>query len=690
MEKLSFTDQKTSNRKFDIAIRVVVSLLLTFSVFKYMKDFFLYPVSFPLKGEWKVSDGLATFWNSICDTFGYQDFILLNRVDGQVSTAFVFVALSCIVCFIVSYLILLSKKSGLIVLYVVPPLLLCFLYKLPLSLTSVAILCFSTLIAVVYMRKGEKILSGWFFIVGLIVLISFSIANSYLFNHLVMDFGPAVHTRELVSMKIDNIKYGSQGGLNQGDYTISKMPNRNKETALEVAMSNPQSMYLKGFVGDVCTNSGWKTNSNSLYYGKLSLMNELRNKGFNATGQIGQVASFTYPKVKDESNKISIKPVKASKEFAYIPYEVKDLGTLKDRAIKGGDELYCGQFGIFKDYVYTAYDNKVETWTDISGRNFTRPPVNKSLAKEQKEYIKCESYYNEFVYSAYTELNAEQERLAESVLGEFKYEEQGHLEYKKAINAIRSYLESYKYTENMTAVFGQASSPLNGVFNKRAGYDSQYATVATLLFRHYGIPARYVEGYIITPSDVKGMKSGETIKVPEARAHSWCEIYIDGIGFVPLETCPKYYGLMREADMTIGISDSVAQSPITISLNNNNSHRSDDNGGSGGGNGSQKWMFWILLVALLIALIYLLYRFFKYLFAMVISYLAFKRLIKGDDRKLAVASIFDYMEKKGYTISKEAYELGNLAAYSREDITEEQRLFMLAEMKNGKEKRCDR
>ena len=39
----------------------------------------------------------------------------------------------------------------------------------------------------------------------------------------------------------------------------------------------------------------------------------------------------------------------------------------------------------------------------------------------------------------------------------------------------------------------------------KKGYDVQFATAATLMFRYYGIPARYVEGYLITPKDAKQM-----------------------------------------------------------------------------------------------------------------------------------------------------------------------------------------
>ena len=43
------------------------------------------------------------------------------------------------------------------------------------------------------------------------------------------------------------------------------------------------------------------------------------------------------------------------------------------------------------------------------------------------------------------------------------------------------------------------------------------------MFRHYGIPARYVEGYLIFPEDVEGQLENAVLTVPEAHAHAWVE-----------------------------------------------------------------------------------------------------------------------------------------------------------------------
>lgn len=63
------------------------------------------------------------------------------------------------------------------------------------------------------------------------------------------------------------------------------------------------------------------------------------------------------------------------------------------------------------------------------------------------------------------------------------------------------------------------------------GYCVHFATAATVLLRAAGIPARYVEGYMVQTSN------GTTI-VRDRHAHAWVEYYLDHIGWVILDATP--------------------------------------------------------------------------------------------------------------------------------------------------------
>lgn len=62
----------------------------------------------------------------------------------------------------------------------------------------------------------------------------------------------------------------------------------------------------------------------------------------------------------------------------------------------------------------------------------------------------------------------------------------------------------------------------------RRGYCTYYASALTVLCRAAGVPARYVTGYAMIPD-------GERYKATESTAHAWAEVYLDSMGWVPVD-----------------------------------------------------------------------------------------------------------------------------------------------------------
>jgi hypothetical protein len=76
------------------------------------------------------------------------------------------------------------------------------------------------------------------------------------------------------------------------------------------------------------------------------------------------------------------------------------------------------------------------------------------------------------------------------------------------------------------------------------GYCVHFATAVAALLRSAGIPARYVEGFVVSPDDPKA-KDGFT-ELTDNRAHAWAEIYVNGEGWIPVESTPG-----RQSGITI-------------------------------------------------------------------------------------------------------------------------------------------
>lgn len=103
--------------------------------------------------------------------------------------------------------------------------------------------------------------------------------------------------------------------------------------------------------------------------------------------------------------------------------------------------------------------------------------------------------------------------------------------------------------------------------NKK-GYCAHFASSAVLIFRHMGIPARYVEGYAFSMESVFASDEAEDliasdfysgysaigdapvmkVEVSDAQAHAWVEVYIDGFGWRNVEVTPGSNEVTEEDD----------------------------------------------------------------------------------------------------------------------------------------------
>lgn len=116
----------------------------------------------------------------------------------------------------------------------------------------------------------------------------------------------------------------------------------------------------------------------------------------------------------------------------------------------------------------------------------------------------------------------------------------------KLVMAIVDYLqENYTYTLTPTLPTDES---LDGVDNflavTKEGYCTQYASALALMLRAAGIPARYVEGYVAC--DFNRSYSPDAVAkyvttVRDYNAHSWVEVWYDGVGWVQYEATPVYY-----------------------------------------------------------------------------------------------------------------------------------------------------
>ena len=255
---------------------------------------------------------------------------------------------------------------------------------------------------------------------------------------------------------------------------------------------------------------------------------------------------------------MSVRNVGTSSRYIYAPYELSQAESDLLPPTGIGDERAAatGPFGE-KYYAYTVVPNQVKQYTHLGLALHNQEREDAGLVAD---YLRAEQHYNNYVYENYLEIPESSQRVLVQELG--FYDGHGyHAPYGEAKqNILYTLASSYTYSEeaeppiyDFTAEFLQVS---------RSGYSVHFATAAALMFRHYGIPARYVEGYLITPEDVDDLLANSSLEVKDTHAHAWVEFYQDGVGWVPFETTPPYLHVMEKADDFGGSSSTQAQPPF--------------------------------------------------------------------------------------------------------------------------------
>jgi transglutaminase-like putative cysteine protease len=128
-------------------------------------------------------------------------------------------------------------------------------------------------------------------------------------------------------------------------------------------------------------------------------------------------------------------------------------------------------------------------------------------------------------------------------------------DYDKA-RAIEEYV-----AENFTYNLDVRSTPRNRdfvdyfLFDQQEGYCSYFASAMTILARCAGLPARYVEGYMLPPEPEEGKYNSYV--VTNMQAHAWTEIYFEGFGWLPFEPTPPF----RNVYYTVDVQQYVNISP---------------------------------------------------------------------------------------------------------------------------------
>ncbi len=70
------------------------------------------------------------------------------------------------------------------------------------------------------------------------------------------------------------------------------------------------------------------------------------------------------------------------------------------------------------------------------------------------------------------------------------------------------------------------------------GYCVHFASAAVLMLRELGVPARYASGYVVRRRQFRKKGDVYVASIKDSGAHAWVEIYLEQIGWVPIDVTP--------------------------------------------------------------------------------------------------------------------------------------------------------
>lgn len=357
-------------------------------------------------------------------------------------------------------------------------------------------------------------------------------------------------------------RYTSTGGLSNGRLggVSSVRPDYQTDLIVTFAPYSYETIYLKAFVGTDYLGNSWSNNRpDPLSYASSFYNTQKKQQAYVEFFNTLELRRLEHYKESGGlyvmDGKMEIVNVDANEEYLYEPYysyspqysisandlferDITSSLSAPSHSLRGGRNTYyyCPPILQMEELIYPDTD-----------------AYSKSLAVTSDE-LSYLTTYRDYCFSTYTYVPDNLKKPIQDVV-----EQIGSCSGTfDIINGITNYFEKeYRYSMSPGATPMRADFISYFLTDQNQGYCAHFASASTMIFRYMGIPARYVEGYVIPVSSVSEATRvdkdyseyltgtsplGETgvveVEITDANAHAWVEIYSDGFGWIPVEVTP--------------------------------------------------------------------------------------------------------------------------------------------------------
>lgn len=389
-------------------------------------------------------------------------------------------------------------------------------------------------------------------------------------------FEPLNALHDAANAWIQTARFGDRSDMSlpQGDFAQLSHLRKSDASMLEITMSRPESLYLRGYVGSEYAQNAWKAAAPESLWDGAELFYWLHRDGFYGQTQLAALSALLDGA--GEAIDIQIRHLGAPRDVIYAPYELISLnGSSPDSADIGDIRLRNLSLRGLSSYMLQSASNQVKRYATLARALSEREAAGDEAISA---YLTDESHYNRFVYAHFLEIPDELRACLAELLGEYSHPENAHMDYAQAKSRVLEWLNTHcEYAEGTS--FSGADFIESFLTQSQSGGDAHYAAATVMMMRYFGIPARYVEGYLITPERAENAQPGVSFTLTASDAHAWAEIYQDGVGWIPFETAPGYLNLMEREDALSGTGtqdSSAADAPSETPPNENSLDMTED------------------------------------------------------------------------------------------------------------------
>lgn len=413
-------------------------------------------------------------------------------------------------------------------------------------------------------------------------------------------------------------RYRSTGGLNDGKLGGIHSVRPDYETDLTVTFvpTSYRPVYLRGFVGIEYTDRQWYNSTGLLESNLVNI--EQYNYFENDTILHSEYESLAAQNIFRSPSRMDVLNVGANINYRYYPYytdsaftppfQLKEDGTPVDTSVSAKYFVINSEKTYYFYPELTTLKSPAKTLPDNALIPYLQVPsdTKKEIIYFLEENHLCTEYITDnfdFNHLSGAELLTVINRLSDKLSDDFVYS------LNPGITPNKSDFVGYFLNEN------------------RKGFCAHFATSATLILRSLGIPARYVEGYVLSYDDFSNVRVVEDAKlsdyidtsvytsdlavvqanISDDEAHAWVEYYDPAFGWRVFEATTASFESSATSDFWGNLMN-------LLNATNNYENNTDNVVGIGINTESLSQVLLRILIVLLVIILMILCLYLSYHF----------------------------------------------------------------------------